>query len=103
MSLSSRSRVAVILGVAACLLLTSCATSNAPASSKPKPGTPAFFWLSANEAIKKGDYVRAQSLLADLATGKSEYAEKARPLAATLSHGLAHAYMDLADKYAGGA
>jgi hypothetical protein len=103
MGIPHHARPAATLGAIACLLLAACSTSPAPATSKPKPGTPAFFWLTAREAVKQGDYVKATSLFADLAAGKSEYAEKARPMAALFSHGLTHAYMDLADTYAAGA
>lgn len=96
-------RIAVTLAAAACLILGSCSSSSAPATKKPKPGTPAFFWLTAGDAIRQGDYTKATPLFADLALGKSDYAEKAQPMAALFSHGLTHAYMDLAETYAAGA
>jgi hypothetical protein len=86
--------------IAAAVLATSC-QSQGPA--KPQPGTPAFQWLSAQDAFKKGDYVRAASLLSDLAARPNDYQERARPMAALLSYGLMQGYMDLADKYAAGA
>lgn len=93
--------LAVAVVVAAALAAGSCSKQAGP--EKPKPGTPGFFWMQAQDAYKKGDYVQAQKLLVDLATGKSEYAAKSLAPALILTHSSTHAYMELAEKFAGGA
>lgn len=81
--------------------LSGCSSENKP--QPPQPGTPAFNWASAKQAYEKGDYVKANTLLNQLAQGKSEFAEQARPLALMTSLSLASSYMELSEKYAEGA
>lgn len=86
--------------VIAAVIVAAC-SSQGP--KKPQPGTPEFKWLSAKDAFQKGDMERANQLLSELSTRENPYQAQARPIALALTHGLAHAYMNLADKYAAGA
>lgn len=70
---------------------------------RPAPGTPAFNWLNAQDAYKAGDYVRANSLLEQLAGKDHEYTDRARAWAAVMSLGFTRTYMELADKLDDGA
>jgi hypothetical protein len=88
----------------ACLVLValsalSCSTAPPP----PKPGTPAFKWMAAGDALRKGEFLRAGDTLGDLALKESSYTERARPVALILAHSNSHALMELADKYSEGA
>lgn len=82
-------------------LLTSCSSTQGP--KKPQPGSPEFNWLAALEAFDKDDLERATQLLTGLAAKENPYQAKAQSAALALTHGLASAYMNLAEKYATGA
>ena len=83
-----------------CLAMAACSgTSTSSAPQPPKPGTPAFDWMTAQNALKSGDIVKANDLLVKLAEKTSEFTERARPLALVTSAGMADAYMELAGKY----
>jgi len=95
----SRLRLSVL--TVAVGVLTSCSSSSGP--EPPKPGSPAFNWAGAGAAYKKGDYFKANDMLVQLAKGKSEFADRARPAALVTSLALATSYMEIGEKFAEGA
>lgn len=86
----------------AALLLVSCGGAG-NGSKPPQPGTPAFAWSTGQQAYKVGNYAKASDQFLSLAKGKSEFAERARPMALVTSLAMANAHMDLAEKLADGA
>lgn len=96
-----RARILAGLVSAALLFTAGCATETQTPTAK--PGSPEFNWKAAVEAYKQADYVKAANLLGDLAQKENEYSAKAAPMALILTHGMTHAYFELADKYAAGA
>jgi len=92
----------------ACTALTLCAffvSSCSSAPQGPEKGTPAFYWGAATERFSAGDYAKALEHLDKLQNIKTnnEYLTKAQPWSLVLSTGMAHAYMDIADKFEMGA
>ena len=83
----------------AAVSLIGCSSQNAP----PQKGTPAFYWLAANETYAAGDYVRTVEHLRALVGTESDYKEKALPWLLVTTSGLASGYEDLADAYELGA
>ena len=77
----------------------SCSTGPEP----PKPGTPAFYWASAQEAYKNGDFPRTDQGLEEIVGGDSEFASRARAWQLVVSAGLTQGYAELADNYEAGA
>lgn len=86
-----------IIGLAAALV--SCEKRPAP----PKPGTPAFYWATAQEAYRAGDYARASTNLVEISRTTNEYTARARPWHIVLTAGMASGYSELAEAYAQGA
>jgi len=86
----------------AALLLVSC--SGGGGGPKPaQPGTPGFAWSTGMQAYKAGNYAKAADQFTTLAKGKSEFAERARPMAAVTTLALANSYFELSEKLADGA
>ncbi|HLK63652.1 MAG TPA: hypothetical protein VKU19_09440 [Bryobacteraceae bacterium] len=90
--------VSILLSILA-LSLASC--SSGPQA--PRPGTPAFYWSSAQEAYRNGDFPATSRGLAELVNIDSEYAARARSWQLVISAGLAQGYSELADNYEAGA
>jgi hypothetical protein len=80
-------------------ILASCSSQNAP----PQKGTPAFYWMAANETYAAGDYVRTVDHLRMIVNTDNEYKEKALPWLLVMTSGLASGYADLAESYEAGA
>jgi hypothetical protein len=77
---------------------TSCSTGSAP----PRPGTPAFYWASAQEAYRNGDFQKTDSSLSEIVGADSEFTARARPWQLVISAGLAQGYSEMADNYEAG-
>jgi hypothetical protein len=86
-------KLATHVAVAAILLLPlgSCSTA-----SKPKPGTPAFYWQAAVETLAKRDYLKTTEHLRRIIRTDNEYTARAIPFRLVVSAGIAEAYYDLA-------
>lgn len=82
--------------------LTGCSSSD-DKPKPPQPGSPAFNWAAAKQALQKGDFTKANTLLMQLAQGKSEFADQARPLAMMTSLSIASSALELSEKFAEGA
>lgn len=97
-------RKTLLAGLSAVLLLwtAGCATDSSK-PQPPKPGTPEFNWATARTAYNQGDYVKAANLLVELSQKSNPHRAEAAPMALVLTHGLTHAYLELAEKYAAGA
>jgi hypothetical protein len=89
----------VPLTVVGLLCLISCTTT----SSGPKPGTPEFFWISAQAAYKSGDFIKADEMLSRVLSTDNSYTTRARVAQIVLTAGLAKGYTELGDTYAQGA
>jgi hypothetical protein len=90
----------VAMGLAATLTLASCSQGG---SSLPKPGSPGFYWSSANSAYKAGDFVRTDEELQRILVSDNEFTARARVWDTVLVAGLAQGYTALADTYEAGA
>jgi hypothetical protein len=77
---------------------TSCSTGSQP----PRPGTPAFYWASAQEAYRNGDFQKADSSLSEIVGTDSEFTVRARPWRLVIAAGLAQGYSEMADNYEAG-
>jgi hypothetical protein len=77
---------------------TSCSTESQP----PRPGTPAFYWASAQEAYRNGDFQKADSSLSEIVGTDSEFTVRARPWRLVIAAGLAQGYSEMADNYEAG-
>ena len=80
------------------LLTYSC--SSGP--SAPEKGTPAFYWNAAKETFGTGDYTKTLDNLDNLLKKDNEYRAQAYPWYLVLATGMAHGYMDLADRFEAG-
>jgi len=91
-----RVKTLLILTAAAALLLTwSC--SSGP--SGPEKGTPGFYWNAAKETFATGDYTKTLDNLDNLMKKDNEYRAQAYPWYLVLATGMAHGYMELADRF----
>jgi predicted amidohydrolase YtcJ len=95
MTVRSRSLLCVL--AAGCIATMAC--SSGP--SGPTPGTPAFYWSSAQTTFRNGDHAKTATNLSKLVSNP-EYAQKAQPWEMILNAGLAQGYMELADRYEAG-
>jgi len=88
-----------ILSILPCLsfwlVLTSCSTG----SSKPKQGTPAFYWQAAGETYVTRDYLKTTEHLRRVIRTENEFTVRAQPWRLIVAGGLAKAYIDLADDF----
>ena len=85
----------LIAVTAMALGLVSCGGTQGP--EKPQPGTPAFTWGVALDAVKKGNFVEASDQL-DKLTGKDgEFRDRAETLQIVIASGLARGEMEWAD------
>jgi len=84
---------------AAVILEAGCAGG----SNLPKPGSPAFFWSSANAAYKTGDFVKTDEELQRILVNDNEFTARARVWDIAIVGGLAQGYSDLSDAYESGA
>lgn len=82
---------AIVFGLA----LISCSSKQGPGPIK--PGTPAFFWHSAEESYKKGDFARVVDQLGNLTNSDNEYRNRARVWLMAVSAGMARGNMEWAD------
>lgn len=93
-------RILLTLTALAALLLTySC--SSGP--SGPEKGTPGFYWNAAKETFETGDYTKTLDNLDNLLKKDNEYRAQAYPWYLVLATGMAHGYMELADRFETGA
>lgn len=91
----------LIAVTALALGLVSCGGTQGP--QKPQPGTPAFVWESAQNSIKKGNFVEASNQL-DKLTGKDgEFRDRAETLQIVIASGLARGEMEWAEVWDTGA
>jgi hypothetical protein len=86
-----------VLGLAAAG--TSCSSGPQP----PQPGTPAFFWASARETYRAGDFVKTSEHLQRILVGENEFTARARAWDTVLSAGITQGYIELADAWEAGA
>jgi hypothetical protein len=84
--------------VAACGLAVSCGSGSGPQGQSIKPGTPAFYWASATQTFKNGDFAKTSENLARLATS-TEYSAKSQPWRLILASGMAQGNVELGEKY----
>jgi len=90
----------LLLGALALVLATaSCASGPRP----PEPGTPAFFWGSAQESYRAGDLTRTDEQLQKVLSGDNEFTVRARAWDIVISAGLAQGYAETADAFEAGA
>lgn len=75
--------------------LSACTSGPTP----PEKGSPAWLWAAATETFGHGDWLKATDHLANLTSGSSEFAEKARPMELLLLGGMADGHAQLADAY----
>jgi hypothetical protein len=80
-------------------LLAGCSSQNAP----PQKGTPAFYWLAANETYAAGDYAKTVDHLRRIVDSGGEYTDRALPWLLVMTSGMAAGYADLAESYEAGA
>lgn len=85
----------------AAILMTAVSCSTGPA--RPAKGTPAFYWLAAQENYKTGDYLKTSEHLEQLTATENEFTARAWPWRLVLVSGLAQGYIDLADQFEYGA
>jgi hypothetical protein len=85
--------------LAMAMAATSCASGPVP----PEPGTPAFFWGSAKESYRAGDYTRTDEQLQRILASDNEFAARARAFDIVIAAGIAQGYMDTADAFEAGA
>src|SRR5579871_4751371 len=72
---------------------TSCASGPKP----PEPGTPAFFWGSAQESYRGGDMARTDEQLQKVLASDNEFSARARVWDIVISAGLAQGHSEMAD------
>ncbi len=89
----------LLLILALCLIITSCATQTATV----QPGSPAFFWGAAKRAFASGDYLKASENLTKLTGSDNEYRTRANAWLAVLSAGMTKGYLEIAEAYDTGA
>ena len=89
----------VSLAAASMVFLAACSGG----STLPKPGSPGYYWSSANSAYKAGDFVRTDEELQRILVGDSEFTARARVWDMVISGGLAKGYAALSDAYEAGA
>jgi hypothetical protein len=89
---------AACAAISANLILISCS-----GPSGPQPGTPAFDWAAAKETYAAGDYAKTTDNLEKVIATENEFTPKARPFLLVVTAGMAHGYMELADRYETGA
>jgi hypothetical protein len=80
-------------------VLAGCSNQNAP----PQKGTPAFYWMAANETYAAGDYIRTVDHLRRIVESDNGHAERALPWLLVMTSGMAAGYTDLAESYEAGA
>ena len=86
------------LAAAAILICMACSGG----STLPKPGSPGYYWSSANAAYKSGDFVKTDEELQRILVGESDYTAKARAWDMVVAGGLAKGYAELAEVYDAG-
>lgn len=91
--------VTLSLAVAAAAVEISCAGS----SNLPQPGSPAYYWSSANSAYKAGDFVKTGEELQRILVSDNDFTARAMVWDMVLSGGLAQGYAALADANEAGA
>jgi hypothetical protein len=84
-----------------CVIGTLISCSTGP--SAPEKGTPAFYWQSAREVYRAGDYMKTLQHLDNLLSTDNEFTARALPWSLVLKSGIAEGYMDAAESYAIGA
>ena len=92
-----QTRSALLYAIPVLGLIVSSCGSTAPRG--PQPGTPAFYWGSANEAYRAGDYLRTNQNLDRLTKSENDFSARACVWESVVSSGVARAYAELADTY----
>lgn len=87
--------VALALAIAG----TSCSSGLQP----PQPGTPAFFWGSAQESYRAGDFPGTDEQLQRVLAGDNDFTARARAWDILISAGLAQGHAEMADAFEAGA
>jgi hypothetical protein len=77
------------------LIVAACNSGPQP----PQPGTPAFLWSAARTTYEKGDFLKANDSLTQLAKSDSEFSARAQPWSIMISAGVTQAYGELADNF----
>jgi hypothetical protein len=77
------------------LMIVSCESGPRP----PQPGSPAFFWGSAQQTFKSGDLLKTGQDLQEILATDNEFTLKARVFSIVLSAGIAKGARDLAASY----
>ena len=90
----------LIAVTALALGLVSCGGTQGP--QKPQPGTPAFAWASAQDLIKKGNFIEASDQLDNLTGKAGEFRDRAEVLQVVIATGIAHGEMDWAEVWEDG-
>lgn len=91
-------KTCALLTVAA-LISLSCSAGPTP----PKTGTPAYYWMSANEAYGKGEYAKTVDWLDKIVYGSSDFVPKARVFKLVVLSGLLQGKRELAERFEYGA
>ncbi len=90
-------RLSLALSAVLCAGLVSC-SSEQKGPQAAKPGTPAFFWASANDAYKKGDFAAVVKNLGNIAASDNEFKLKAQIALVAINSGLGRGDMEWADQ-----
>ena len=85
------------------LALVAATTSCAGGPKPPEPGTPAFFWGSAQESYRGGDMSRTDEQLQKVLASDNEFSARARAWDILISAGLAQGHSEMADVFEAGA
>jgi hypothetical protein len=96
-----RAKTYLFLTTTLTLIVLLAACSSGP--SAPEKGTPAFYWNAAKETYAAADYNKTLEHLGNLLKTDNEFKAQALPWSMTLTSGLIHGYMELADTYETGA
>lgn len=92
-------RTFLALAVAALSLIgAGCSSGPQP----PQPGTPGFYWASAQSTYKAGDFLKTNDNLSQL-SASADYGVRAQPWTIVMNAGLAKGYIDLAENFEYGA
>ncbi len=89
-----------LFGVLALVIAT---TSCAGGPKPPEPGTPAFFWGSAQDSYRTGDMARTDEQLQKVLASENEFSARARAWDIVISAGLAQGHAEMADVFETGA
>src|ERR1035437_2214362 len=100
--LSARRWRDVVIALGA-LGLVAAGTSCSSGPQPPQPGTPAFYWATAKETYRAGDFLKASENLQRILVSENEFTARARAWDTVISAGLTQGYIELADNWEAGA